>query len=175
MANDDPYVSAARAALLRNDDVEIDDDTATSAGDGGAWVLAWLWVSDRQAGFLSHSEMLKEVLRHASNAGPLACGLDAENVRLRESQTDWLEDLLSNFSDEIDDIGSARPAGAPGAIVWVDEDGRDTWFVPSEALLHLLALARQAGLEAQVGEHCDRFCAQHGSTLDAMLTVVRLG
>lgn len=173
--NDDPYVSAARAEIQADDDVEIDDHTTTSVGDGGAWVLAWLWISDEQAGVLSHSAMLEEVLVHARKALTGAHGLDAETAKLRESQTDWLEDLLSNHADEVDDIASARPASEPGAILWVDEEGRDVLFVSSEALLHLLALARQAGLKARVVEHCERFCAQHGSTLDAVLTVVRLG
>lgn len=48
--NDDPYVCAARAQILGDDDVEIDDSTTTSVGEDGAWVLAWLWISDDQAG-----------------------------------------------------------------------------------------------------------------------------
>jgi hypothetical protein len=172
---DDPYVSAARAAIEDDDDTEIDDHTTTSTGDGGAWVLAWLWISDAQAGVLSHSAMLEEVLVHARKSLADAHGLDVETARLRENQADWLEDLLSNYADEVDDIASARPESEPGAILWVDGEGRDVLFAPSEALLHLLALARQADLRERAVEHCERFCAQHGSTLDAVLVVIQIG
>ena len=172
---DDPYVSAARATIDADDDTEIDDHTTTSVGDGGAWVLAWLWISDAQAGVLSHSAMLEEVLVHARKALTRAYGLDVETARLRENQADWLEDLLSNYADEVDDVASARPESEPSAILWVDGEGRDVLFAPSDALLHLLALARQAGLRERAAEHCERFCAQHGSTLDAVLVVVQIG
>lgn len=46
--NDDPYVVAARK--LCDDDFEIDDQTTTSVGEGGAWVLGWTWISDDDAG-----------------------------------------------------------------------------------------------------------------------------
>lgn len=50
---DDLYVAAARrfpSVLDTECNVEIDDRTVTSHGDGGAWVMAWLWVTDEEAG-----------------------------------------------------------------------------------------------------------------------------
>lgn len=173
--NDDPYVTAAREAIRWDDDVEIDDETTTSVGDGGAWVLAWLWVSDHQAGVLSHSEMLEELAEHAGQALAAVHGLDKETFALRENQLLWLEELVTHHAEEIDAITSVRPTAEPGAILWVDETGSALWFVPSEALLHLLGLARKAGLAPKLAEHCERFCAQYGRTLDAVLTVIPLG
>lgn len=87
---DDPYVSAARATIDADDDTEIDDHTTTSVGDGGAWVLAWLWISDAQAGVLSHSAMLEEVLLHARKALACAHGLDVETANCgRTRPTGW--------------------------------------------------------------------------------------
>lgn len=48
--NDDPYVVKAREMILGDDDTEIDDETVTSVGDNGAWVLSWIWVSNSAAG-----------------------------------------------------------------------------------------------------------------------------
>jgi len=48
--NDNPYVRAARALVAGGDDVEVDDSTTLSEGEGGAWVLSWLWVSNEEAG-----------------------------------------------------------------------------------------------------------------------------
>jgi len=50
---DDPYVAAARKSPLVFDNecnVQIDERTVTYQGDGGAWVMAWLWVADEEAG-----------------------------------------------------------------------------------------------------------------------------
>ncbi|QWY83077.1 hypothetical protein [Rhizobium phage RHph_X66] len=44
------YISAAREHWA-SDDLEIDDDPRVSAGgDPGAWVHAWVWVRDDEAG-----------------------------------------------------------------------------------------------------------------------------
>ncbi|WP_043795871.1 hypothetical protein [Delftia sp. Cs1-4] len=175
VSDDDPYVAAARTAVQADDDVEIDDWTATSVGEGGAWVLAWLWVSDAQAGVLSHSEMLEDVWRRAGDLLTGAHGLDDGTAWLRNNQVLWLEEVLGNFADEIDGIESARPASEPGAIVWRDERGHDLRFAPSEAVSQLLVLARRAGLRPPLAEHCQRFCAQYGGILDAMLAALRTG
>lgn len=43
------YIQVARD-VYTNDDIEIDDiNPATSKGDGGCWVAAWVWVADEEA------------------------------------------------------------------------------------------------------------------------------
>lgn len=173
--DDDPYVTAARALILGSDDIEIDDDTTISVGENGAWVLAWLWISDEEAGVLSNSAVLEQVLDHARRALAGSHGLDPDTAKLRAVQAGWLEEVLSNFADEIDEIASTRPVSAPGAILWIDEQGRDALFMPSDALFHLLRLARSAGLPVPVAEQSERFRAQYGDTLDAILRVIQVG
>jgi len=171
---DDPYVSAAREATASNADIRIDVHTATARGEGGAWVLSWLWISDRQAGLLSHSQMLEEVWRRAGDLLTGAHGLDDGTAWLRNNQVLWLDAVCARFSREIDGVEAARPGAGCGPIVWVDERRRELRFVPSEAVLQLLALARRAGLERHVAEHCERFCSLHGRALDALLASVPL-
>lgn len=47
--NDNAY---RRAAFNDHgdDECEIDDDAVVSVGDGGAFVMAWLWITDDEAG-----------------------------------------------------------------------------------------------------------------------------
>ncbi|WP_298434906.1 hypothetical protein [Ottowia sp.] len=174
-AGNDPYITAARASILGDDDVEIDDETVTAPGDGGAWVLAWLWVGDGQAGVLTNSAMLEEVLSRARRTLECAGGMEPEARRLLDNQADWLEDLLTNMADELDTIGSARPASEPGAILWIDGQGRDTLFMPSDAVRNLFELAKLGGLDIRHADHCKWFCSKHGTTLDAVVSAVRLG
>lgn len=56
VANEDPYVAKARELTVGDDDVEIDDSTVTSNGDDGAFVLCWMWVSNKEAGVPDTSE-----------------------------------------------------------------------------------------------------------------------
>lgn len=42
-------VAREKYADPSNDDIEIDDFPATSIGDGGIWVAAWVWVRDDDA------------------------------------------------------------------------------------------------------------------------------
>ncbi|QNG62646.1 hypothetical protein B1VFA_014 [Rhizobium phage B1VFA] len=54
--NDVLYISAARDHWA-SDDLEIDDDPRVSAGgDPGAWVHAWVWVRDDEAGIPDEDE-----------------------------------------------------------------------------------------------------------------------
>jgi len=48
-ARDERYRDAANERWGRGD-IQIDDDAALSVGDCGAWVQAWVWVTDVQAG-----------------------------------------------------------------------------------------------------------------------------
>jgi hypothetical protein len=45
----DPYRAAAQEDA--DDELEVDDDAAVSPGeDPGAWVQAWIWITDEEAG-----------------------------------------------------------------------------------------------------------------------------
>lgn len=51
------YISTARARYHREGEVEIDDNAVVSeSDDGGAYVAAWVWVSDADAGFANEEE-----------------------------------------------------------------------------------------------------------------------
>ena len=49
MADDGLYRSAAIDHWTKSK-LQIDDDATVSVGEGGAWVHAWVWVSNDQAG-----------------------------------------------------------------------------------------------------------------------------
>jgi hypothetical protein len=49
MADDELYRGAAIDHWTK-DKLQIEDDATVSAGEGGAWVHAWVWVSNDQAG-----------------------------------------------------------------------------------------------------------------------------
>jgi len=49
------YREAAQRSLGTEDNIEIDDDAPISKGnDSGAFVQAWIWVSNEDAGITSH-------------------------------------------------------------------------------------------------------------------------
>jgi hypothetical protein len=48
---DDPIDAAYRNAVETDDELEVDEDAIVSPGtDPGAWVHAWVWVTNEQAG-----------------------------------------------------------------------------------------------------------------------------
>lgn len=47
---DDGLYRSAAIDRWTKDKLQIEDDAVVSAGEGGAWVQAWVWVSDDQAG-----------------------------------------------------------------------------------------------------------------------------
>ncbi|MBA8881642.1 hypothetical protein [Phyllobacterium myrsinacearum] len=63
----DPYLAAAREAA--NHELEIDEDAAVSPGaDPGAWVQAWIWVSNEAAG-LDVEDTCRDCLEEYAEGG----------------------------------------------------------------------------------------------------------
>lgn len=172
--NDSPFVVKAREQLLGDDELEIDDDTVIAPSDEGAFVMCWTHVSREAAGILPNSEVLELVWDKSTDwLAANARTLPLQEQSLLDSQTDWLEDLIGNFADELDGIASVVPKGAPGPIVWVGMDNESYTFLPSDALKRLIDLARQGGLDPQQVKAAEDFNSKFGQKLDAILTVVQ--
>jgi hypothetical protein len=52
MAIESAYMARATQLYAKPSDcdIEIDDEPKVSIGEGGAWVAAWVWVSQEEAG-----------------------------------------------------------------------------------------------------------------------------
>lgn len=119
-------------------------------------------------------DLLNKVLEHARQWLKRSTSLaDPSRARLL-AQADWLEELLTNFDDEIDNIADeqADVGRLPGPITWMDGNKNRWQFLPSEALNGLLSIAREADLPPSVATQAAAFCSQYGSKLDAILTVI---
>lgn len=162
---DDPYVQAARKLIAGGDDMEIDDATTTSVGEDGAWVLNWLWVSNEEAGILGAPELLETVLDAAREGLPSASADAQASLRI---QADWLEDLIVNFADELDDLAACQAAADPEPLIWTDEDGRSVPIVPSAAIAALIDCAG-ARLNAAHARQAREYLNRNGPRLDAAL------
>lgn len=168
-STDDPYVAVARKLVLGDDGIEIDPITTTSVAHDGAWVLNWLWVSNDEAGVLSNAEVLEKVWEYASKRMSDEQGLKVGH----DIAADWLEDLISNFSDELDGIETEELKGVPGPITWIGADDIKVSFMPSDALNQLRLLARKNGLPDKDADQAEKFCIRYGNKLDAILTAVQ--
>lgn len=49
MKRDKQVFMDAASALYASDDIQVDGDAELSEADDGAWVQAWVWVSDSDA------------------------------------------------------------------------------------------------------------------------------
>jgi hypothetical protein len=56
IADDELYRKSAIARWAK-DKLQIDDDATVSVGEGGAWVHAWVWVSNDEAGIMDVPEV----------------------------------------------------------------------------------------------------------------------
>lgn len=166
--NDDPYVKGARSLILGGDDIEIDDNTTTSVGEDGAWVLNWLWVSNEEAGILTNTGILETVWEYACKRMSDEQGLKVPH----NIAADWLQDLVQNFSDELDGIETEVLKGLPAPITWTDVDGTEYRFMPSDAVSQLRLIARENGLPDDISDKAEQFCIRYGNKLDAILHVI---
>lgn len=168
----DPYVIAAMNNA-REGEIEVDSNAVVSRGsDAGAYVMAWKWVSNQEAGVFSNSELLELLFDHASAGQDVSTAVGVER-HLRQAQLAWLEDTITNFADEVDNIETETPIREPQPIHWTAEDNSTVVFKPSEALVALLEIAKTHGdLLTRDADKIQAFCATYGEKLDAMLTVL---
>lgn len=157
-----PFVKAAREAVARKEgSLEVDEPTIVSDGDkNGSYVMGWIWVSNEEAGILPNSEVLERL--HDS--------LDVTDNESFNAYLAWLEETLTNFADEIDEIESEEVgAGEPDQIQW-EHEGEVYTFHPSDALKELLAATeRMESLDADDAARVKAFIEQYGSKLDRVL------
>lgn len=168
---DDPYVQRARSLIAGGDDIEIDDATTTSVGEDGAWVLSWLWVSNDEAGVRPTTEVWSQVHEYAEDALGDAPGATTPSGVPFAVLVDWLDDLVMNFDDILDNIEKQPIKGIPGSISWSldEQDEKPVRFMASDALNQLRLLARQGGLPDDAANQAEKFCIRYGNKLDAIL------
>lgn len=166
-----PYVRAVMG-MAEEGDLEFDDVTVVSeGGDHGAYVLGWKWVSFEEAdiGSASLEAMCKALDAHLS--------FGAENTGQWPllAKLEWLQETLSNFAEELDDIGNDDPIhDVSQAICWTTDFGTFT-FTPSTAIADLLAEARASQqLHEADAKAVEIYLDEFGDKLDRMLTTYSL-
>ena len=163
-----PYVAAARKLVAGDEgSIEVDSSAVVSRGDKtGSYVMAWIWVSNGEAGLLPHSNVL-EMLQYCFDEFAAAEPLNAYVA--------WLDETLSNFSEEIDDIDHESVDGLePKEITW-EHDGEKYTFLPSNALQSLLDEANEKELiDEEDAKRAERVISSIGNKLDRVLTAVIL-
>lgn len=166
-----PYVTAAAEDA---GDLVLDSSPVVSEGEEGAYVLMWKFISNEAAGIMYPSDLLEQVLIHARKGIAYSKDLQVEVRREREVMAEWLEDLITNLGDKVDDIETETIHGIPHSITWHDADDNAWTFMPSDAINHLRLLARQGGLSDDLADKAEKFCIRYGNKLDAALTVLHV-
>jgi hypothetical protein len=136
-----PYLQAAKS--MANEGVlEVDDFAIISeSADGGAYVSAWMWVSDEAAGISSHSQTLEKLTERVNSVVGQRDAKDAPRaVKKIQAYNAWLENTIENFADEID-VAAPVGQGSGAPLVWVDEHGGSWTFTPQAALNELVEVA----------------------------------
>lgn len=164
-----PFVRAARK---RGDEGELEIDEVaivSDGGDPGAYVLSWLWISfgDADVGSAAMEDLCAFLVPRLTLA-------DTERWPLL-ARLDWLQDLLSNFADEIDDIEheAIRLGASPHQLTWQTDYGA-YGFTPSSALRDLVAEGRRLGVPEVTVKAVEIYLDRYEEKLDAMLLVVQL-
>lgn len=158
--SDSPYVLAAREHVEEGT-LELDQVTVVSEGsDDGAYVMAWLWIDKSSAPF--PASLLEDLYNAVRNRPEL------------RHERDWLEDLLVNYADELDELPAmdVDPTKPPGHVCWVDEADQTHMFLPSVALQAMLDRA-QGELERTAADRLKPLIACIGPKLDRCLRVLQ--
>lgn len=167
-AESSPYVKAAKERLSSEEgSLEVDEPTIVSeSSDGGAYVMAWLWIGDDEAGIQHHSASLERLL-------DVLAEQDDERTN---AHCDWLGDTIANFADEIDEIDAEEVAAREAQPVVWGYEGKDHSFFPSEALSNLLTVAKEHEGELSSDEisSIESFIEQFGDKLNRILRTVEL-
>lgn len=159
--DDNPYVMAAKETAVGDEDVDFDQECVVAESDEGAFVQGWHWVS-RSDAKPANSDLLEGIVDFAQASGnnsPLMC-----------EYLTWAEDLIANFSDELDELKQDSDLTAPKPIVWMTMDGTSIEFVPSDAILAIAQEAKKNQMPDRFAQRIEEFCQKLGPSLDSKLT-----
>jgi len=170
---ENPYAKAAWEAGDEGE-LEVDESTVVSRSIGGAYVLAWQFVSDEEAGCESSSallEALAETLRKVLDTPVtrIRAGSelwDAARVKRLSASLAWLEETLGNFADEIDEL--INPGVSFGEVHFSHE-GSTYVITPSTALAEMLNACEQAIEATGRGQRIRETVMRIGPLLDTSL------
>lgn len=160
-ATKNPFVKAARKRASEGD-LEIDDVAVVSdGGDPGAYVSCWLWVSfsDADIGSASMDDLCAFLI-------PRLTENDIDRRPLF-ARFEWLQDLIMNFEEAIDDIDNVVVRhDAPTCVInWTTSD-QTYQFSPSSAITDLVAEARRLGVSECVAKAVEIYLERYGDALD---------
>lgn len=119
---------------------------------------------------IANAELLETMLDCARSMAGQPGSVDVDRI-----YGDWLEEVITNFADELDLIEGEVPRGIQRPIIWVDNNFRSVEFRPSVALQRLLELAQQGGLAPEHAQLARAFCDKYGCTIEALLHVYQVG
>lgn len=93
------------------------------------------------------------------------------NIEITETSLHFDLDILGygGSSNESVKAFTESLAPIPAPITWLDVDGTEFRFMPSDALSQLRLLARGNGLPDDISDKAEQFCIRYGNKLDAIL------
>lgn len=119
---------------------------------------------------IGNAELLETMLTSARAMAGKTGWVDTDRI-----YGDWIEEVITNFADELDLIEGEVPRGIQRPIIWVDNNFRSFEFPPSVALQRLLELAQQGGLAPDHAQLARAFCEKYGGTIESLLHVYQVG
>ncbi len=174
-SDEDPFAKAADENFHSEGDIEIDGTTVVSRGDDmeGAYVLAWKWVSAEDAGIYSPSVHFEHFLAGVFGAiRKLPAG--AEALYNHQVYSDYLEKIVGNHEDQIDEIDfdvddPTRNAEPVVPASYETDDGRVIEVSPEIAVNSLIKLVRGCGVYDSDTSLALEFLEEHKPKILALL------
>lgn len=160
------YAKAAAEQCTVDGEVEVDDPTVLSQSENGSYVMAWVWVSNEDAGILTNSGVLEAMLVPIQELFESGDAEDNQQNKQLNVYALWLEEVILNFSDELDGLDGMAIKGTSEGIDWVHSDGSEHRFKPSEAIESLNAAASTFGVEKTVTDKVSEFLRLNGEKLN---------
>lgn len=130
---------------------------------GGAMVMAWLDISDDSARVSEVSACMERMLECVS----------PKPGTILDVYSQWLEELLTNYSSELDDLANTAPITQEREkLAWSDPNHDDlVKFYPSDALTSLLAeSSKHEFMDASDADRVKAFIDSYGEKLDCILS-----
>lgn len=147
-------------------------------GDDGVEQL-WLEIVDpvcprEERPAPTHSAVWEEILTRAKVTIEHPKGLlDPETLAIRRHQADWLEELISNYAEELDTVEHEPILRTPQLITWVTKDLGTIQFLATPTLEAFIELANQSGLPLTFRVQAEHFCRQYKDLLNSLFSTVQ--
>ncbi len=173
-AYENPFVSKAREKQVKGQS-EVDEQAPILIEEKGAFVLSWMWISNREAGVIIISELVDHILTAAKNVlaqvkTPTESIVENYQHNQQRAYVMWLDSLTIEKKELLNTVEKVFVGSNVPQVCEFTVAEQSFVFYPTQALMVLNSLALMGGFSLQHHLETQKFLLSNEQSINIALS-----